>query len=168
MITLTVIKTVSFLSIGALLVQAAYTDIKHRRISNKLCLGVCFLFAVLAFIQGVTGISWQVAFLWPVISGLVILSICSGLFALNMMGGGDVKLIAAMALVAGPLMSLSFVLYVALLGGVVALCTLAYAKLWAKPEVGANTHQPPKVPYGVAISACGLWVCAQRFSEITV
>ncbi|MFC3052505.1 A24 family peptidase [Kordiimonas pumila] len=161
MLTLDVIKTGTFLLIASLLVIAAYTDIKERRISNRLSIGICLAFGMLSSLQIQAGISLMEAFIYPVAAGFVVSLVCTGLFALGLMGGGDVKLLASMALVAGPFMSLSFILYTALFGGVVALVTLVHARISGSPDTA-------KVPYGVAISAAGLWVCLERFSDITV
>jgi len=64
-------------------------------------------------------------------------------------------------LFAGPALSLSFILYVTLAGGLVALATLLHAR--------ARDLKPSKakVPYGVAITLGGLWVCFQRFSTLS-
>lgn len=72
------------------------------------------------------------------------------LFRLGWMGGGDVKLVGAVALWAGPTGIVQFLLLTSLVGGVVSLCCLAWAGLgrWR----GVPASGPIQVPYGVAIA----------------
>ncbi len=143
---------------AAVLIWAAITDIRSRRIPNPLSLTIMVLFGLFAVLQLFSGTDWQTALLWPLVSALLVFAVGIALFAASLMGGGDVKLMSAVALFAGPDFSLSFILYVTLAGGLVALMTLLHAKLKdADPKAA-------KVPYGVAITIGGLWVCFQRFS----
>jgi len=150
-----------FAALAAALVWAATTDLKHRIISNKLSLIIVGLFGVFAVSQLVAGADWKATLAWPVLAAAIIFAIGAGLFAMRLMGGGDVKLMAAIALFAGPDLSLSFIIYVTIAGGFVALATLLNARVRrADPKTA-------KVPYGVAISLGGLWVCFQRISAFS-
>lgn len=153
----------SLLAVSLLLLWAAITDVRHRRISNKVVLSILGLFGLWVAVQLSKEASLYGAIVSPLIAAGVVFAVGAGLFAMRLMGGGDVKLLAVMALFAGPALSVPFVLYVVVAGGIVALGTLLHAKI---------THQeddtPPKVPYGVAIMAGGLWVCFQRFSSLSV
>ena len=85
-----------------------------------------------------------------------------GLFALNFLGGGDVKLMAAASLWLGLSGSGVFVLATAVIGGVFSLALLV-SRAWLQPWVGAGPGwlvqlMEPKghIPYGVAIAAGAL------------
>ncbi|MCK0068196.1 A24 family peptidase [Kordiimonas laminariae] len=146
---------------SGLLIAAAVSDLQSRRIPNALSVAICGLFSVFAFAEVISGAAFLGAIVWPLLSAFVVFLIGAGLFALRLMGGGDVKLMAATALFAGPALSLHFVLYVTLLGGFVATGTLVHAQLSKE-----TTLDQAKVPYGVAIAAGGLWVCFQCFSSL--
>jgi prepilin peptidase CpaA len=152
------IETGIYIALGFTLLWAAGSDLKYRRISNSLTLLVLVLFALSAFTRLASGYDWSTAVLWPIVSASIIFAIGLGLFAARLMGGGDVKIMSATALFAGPALSLPFVLYVTLAGGVVALATMAHARI---KNMDVRTA---KVPYGVAITFGGLWVCFQRFT----
>ena len=78
-------------------------------------------------------------------------------FAIGAMGGGDVKLIAALGLwfPLGHMMNLLLVM--SILGGVLTLAMLVHHKFTKKPG-------RPEIPYGIAISAAGLCVIFQTIS----
>ncbi|HYC74611.1 A24 family peptidase [Brevundimonas sp.] len=85
-----------------------------------------------------------------------------GLFALNFLGGGDVKLMAAACLWLGLSGSGVFVLATAVIGGLFSLALLV-SRAWLQPYVGAGPGwfvqlMEPKghIPYGVAIAAGAL------------
>lgn len=149
------------IAFSGLLIAAAVSDLQSRRIPNILSIAICGLYGLFALAEVISGAAFMGTVVWPLLSAFVVFLICTGLFALRLMGGGDVKLIAATALFAGPALSLHFVLYVTLLGGFVATGTLVHARL---SKVTALDQA--KVPYGVAIAAGGLWVCFQRFSSL--
>ena len=77
-------------------------------------------------------------------------------FFTGMMGGGDVKLAAALALWFSPQSTIKFLVLTSLAGGVLTLGILAWHK--AKRREGR-----PEIPYGVAIAFGGLAILAQRF-----
>lgn len=145
--------------VAATLLWSAATDIRERRIPNIQPLVILSLFGVLALWQLSTGKTYLAALIWPLVAAALVFGFCLVLFALKLMGGGDVKLMAAVALIAGPILSASFVMYVTIAGGIVALGTLVYT--YCQSTKNANTV---KVPYGVAIMAGGMWVCLQKAS----
>jgi len=130
--------------------MAAWTDLKTRTISNELNLAIALL--AIAF--------WWVAgeALWPDVAIRIgvsfgIFVLFAALFVLKMMGGGDVKMIAALALWL-PFKALLVMLTVmALAGGGITLFILI-SQRW-RPNADR-----PEVPYGVAIAIGGLWVIA--------
>ncbi len=94
------------------------------------------------------------------------------LFAIGKMGGGDIKLIASLACWMGPVSIFNFVVLVSLIGGLLAVTYLCAGRiLQLKP---ALTHfwiglQDWKfsfqngIPYGVAISAAGIYFIYNQY-----
>ena len=139
--------------LAQLLVIAAVIDIRTFTISNRLTLAVA-LPAPLFW--------WSVGLpLWPDVAIQVGLAAAVfGLFAMafyaGMMGGGDVKLAAALALWFSPATTLKFLVIMSLAGGVLTLAYLLFHRL--KRRQGR-----PEIPYGVAIAIGGIAILAQRF-----
>ena len=77
-------------------------------------------------------------------------------FYAGMMGGGDVKLAAALALWFSPASTIKFLVLMSLAGGVLTLLVVAWHRL--KKREGR-----PEIPYGVAIAFGGLAILTQRF-----
>ena len=81
-------------------------------------------------------------------------------FAARILGGGDVKLLAAIGLFAGPAGTLDLLLVTALTGGVLGIAVLAGAPIGPASNPGeATLHR--KLPYGPAIAVGGLWVATR-------
>lgn len=139
--------------LGIILVIAAVIDVRTFTISNRLNLCVALL-APLYW--------WSVSLpLWPdaavqLAAGAIVFLILAGAFYLGMMGGGDVKLAAALALWFSPQEILKFLVVMSIAGGVLTLVILIAHRLRSK--VGR-----PKIPYGVAIACGGLVILTQRF-----
>jgi prepilin peptidase CpaA len=72
------------------------------------------------------------------------------------MGGGDVKLIGAIALWLPWQAVVMLLVLMSLAGGVLTLAMVARHKL-------ARADGKLEIPYGVAIAAGGLWLIGQRF-----
>jgi Flp pilus assembly protein, protease CpaA len=94
--------------------------------------------------------------------GLAALLVGMGLFALNLLGGGDVKLMAAACLWLGLSVSGLFILATAVIGGLFSLALLM-GRAWLQPWAGAGPGwfaqlMEPKghIPYGVAIAGGAL------------
>jgi prepilin peptidase CpaA len=95
------------------------------------------------------------------------------LFSLRICGGGDVKLLAAVSLWAGPMLFLPMLVYTSLCGGVMALV------LWVNHRMrrssvpgnlnytaGSTDFSKQPMPYAVAIAAGGLFVALQLLMGI--
>jgi prepilin peptidase CpaA len=139
--------------LALLLVVAAVIDVRTFTISNRLNLGVALM----------APLYWWSAHLplWPDIG--IQVAIAAGVFALlavafyaGMMGGGDVKLAAALALWFSPQSTLRFLVFMSIAGGVLTLVVVGLHRLKKKPG-------KPEVPYGVAIAVGGLLILIQRF-----
>lgn len=90
-------------------------------------------------------------------AGLLVFSVCFALFALNVMGGGDAKLLTASAVWFGMTFSLvEFLLYVSFFGGILTLMILSlrsHSNTILASGVSLPSHllQAKKIPYGIAI-----------------
>lgn len=129
------------------LLVAAVTDLRSRRIGNWLT-GAIALAAPLFWVA--SGLD-----LWPDIAmqlgvALATFAVLAALFAIRAMGGGDVKLLTALALWIEPSLFLSFLFVMALLGGVVTI-------LFGAWHVARRRRERLAVPYGVAIALAGQW-----------
>ena len=83
------------IALAIALLYAAFTDIRSRTIANSLNLAIAALAPVFWWASGLS--------LWPDVViqlgiALAAFAVFAGLFALGMMGGGDVKLLTALAL----------------------------------------------------------------------
>lgn len=126
-----------------LVTAAAVTDVRSFRIPD----GVPLALAVtLLALHAVTG-DWS-ALPDAVAAGSLALAVGWGLQALGVWGGGDAKLVAAIALWTGMAQMPRFLLATALAGGVLALWVLARGRL------GIGTDRKD-LPYGLAIAVGG-------------
>jgi len=135
--------------LATLLCVAAWTDIRSRIISNHLNAAVALLAVPWWFALGLGGydILFQIALAAAV---LVLFAIC---FALGMMGGGDVKLLAALGLWLPLTKMLMMLEIMALGGGLLTIGMVVAHKLRKAPG-------KPEIPYGVAIVAAALLIVA--------
>lgn len=101
---------------------------------------------------------------------LAVFLVGAALFARGWLGGGDVKLLAAATLWAGPAGTPSLLVMTGVLGGVMALFLLmpfgaqlaAAARLiLGQVPLGHETGSGPPVPYGIAIAGAALIVTLQ-------
>jgi len=139
--------------LALLLVIAAVIDVRTFTISNRLNLTVALLAPLYWWSVGLP--------LWPGVAiQLAVAAAVFGLFAiaffLGMMGGGDVKLAAALSLWFSTLTTLRFLVFMSIAGGVLTLVVLARHRMLKKTE-------RPEVPYGVAIAIGALAILTQRF-----
>lgn len=136
---------------------AAATDLLTMTIPNRLSIGLCAAFFVLAPIAGLD---------WPDVlshmaAGSAMLLVGIMLFSLHLIGGGDAKLLAVASLWFGFDHLVLFLAYVAAFGGVLAVAILAYRSTPAGalplPGWAARLHAKGEgMPYGVAIAAGAL------------
>ena len=129
------------------LLVAAFTDLRSRHIGNWLT-GAIALGAPLFW--WATGLA-----LWPDVAlqvGVAALTfaVLAALFAIRAMGGGDVKLLTALALWIEPMQFVRLILAMALLGGVLTI-------VFGTWHVMRRQREKLAIPYGVAISLAGLW-----------
>ncbi|MET0180726.1 MAG: prepilin peptidase [Novosphingobium sp.] len=135
------------------LLTAAWTDIRSRRIDNRLTLAVAL--AAPLFWWATDLPLWPEAMFRVGFAGLMFL-LLAALFAMRVMGGGDVKLLTALALWLPWLSFLKLVVTMALLGGLLTVVLIAV-------RLGRRGTRDAAIPYGVAIAGGGLWVLATTY-----
>jgi prepilin peptidase CpaA len=135
------------------LVVAAATDWRRRQIDNWLNAGIVVGAPFFWFASGLT--------LWPGVAiqlgvGLAAFAVFATFFALKWMGGGDVKLLTALALWIEPEWFLKLLVMMALVGGVLTIALGAW-------HVMRRQSDKLAIPYGVAIAIAGLWVLGTHY-----
>lgn len=147
--------------LAILLIVAAVIDVRTFTISNGLNATVALLAPLYWWSIGLP--------LWPdaaiqVAVAAAVFAVLAATFYIGMMGGGDVKLAAALALWFQPFTTLKILVIMSLAGGVLTLIVLLLHKKRGKPPIdGDEPAAKPEVPYGVAIAIGALWILAQRF-----
>lgn len=139
-------RPLSALALGAYaapLVLAAVSDFRTFRIPNAVVGALALLYPLAALALGRAADMPQ-----HLLVGAAVLSIGAPLFALRVMGGGDVKLMSAAALWVGTAGIVDFIFMTALLGGVFAFAVLV--------SRGLGKSAARRIPYGIPIAAAGL------------
>ncbi|MES2492736.1 MAG: prepilin peptidase [Pseudomonadota bacterium] len=138
------------LAIGLLI--AAFTDLRRRQIDNSLNAAIALVAPAFWWASGLS--------LWPGVGlqiGVAVgaFAVLALLFAMRMMGGGDVKLLTVLALWIRPDHFLWLIVAMSLIGGVL---TVAFGA-W---HVMRRREGRIAIPYGVAICAAGLLTMASK------
>ncbi|MEM9084471.1 MAG: prepilin peptidase [Pseudomonadota bacterium] len=136
------------IALAIALIVAAISDIRERKIANWLNIAIAAGAPVFWFASGMA--------FWPDMAiqlglAFVVFWAFAGLFALGWLGGGDVKLLGALALWLTPMSFLNLLLVMAFVGGGIAVAFVIRRIIW-KPKTQGT------LPYGVAITAGALWV----------
>lgn len=140
----------------SLLFALAVTDVRSRRLPTGQVLAIGALFFVDALVRRMPAGDVMI----HIAIALAVFAICAVLFALNMLGGGDAKLAAAIFLWAGSALSLPAFILISIAGMFVSLLSFATRYLRPRPEARlvrglAMFSSVRGVPYGVALAAGG-------------
>jgi len=148
-----VLSWILLAALAGLLLVACWCDLKSRTIPNWLNLVIALLAIPFWWSIGLA--------LWPDVAlqtavAVIVFFLFAAAFAIGAMGGGDVKLVAAIALWLPwqAVIALLFIMSVA--GGVLTLAMLIRHRL-------AKRGGQLEIPYGVAIAFGGLWLISERF-----
>lgn len=153
------------ISLAALMGSVIYYDARYYIIPN----GINFLILALyiPFFLLMPPEPW-----WHGLAAcMAMLCLGMGMFALGLMGGGDVKLLTALMLWTGfGKTSLLFMLYFSLAGGALALLLLVLRRLIflcikrgaISPECPRIFQKNQPIPYGIAIAAAFLYMLATQ------
>jgi len=160
-----VMETIAVISIGlsitaaiTALILAAISDIKRYIIPNWIVVAI-----LLSYI--ISAIFMPIGYIFSgFIVGIVVFSVGSVLFSLGLMGGGDVKLLAAVSLWAGVAHVVAFMLVTSLCGAALGVIMLSpLRRLMPPPSEGAlrltGANRTP-MPFGAAIAFGGVFVLA--------
>lgn len=144
------------IALAIALLYAAITDIRSRLIANWLNIAIAAGAPIFWWASGMS--------LWPDVAiqlGIAVAAFCvfAGMFAIGLMGGGDVKLLTALALWIEPSGFITLLLIMALAGGALTIAMGAYHFLRREKEKLA-------IPYGVAIAFGALWVLFPKLIEV--
>lgn len=143
-----------------LALASAVSDVKSLIIPNHYCIGIALLFPAYG-LSSPQAVDWLGSLL---VAG-VLLAIGYFLFCKKVTGGGDVKMITAVSLWAGPELVLPFLLYTAAAGGAMAtfmwlrhrLSSAGTPLLFFVTPVGSDFYKQ-SMPYGVAIAIGAIYV----------
>ena len=141
--------------LAALLVIAVWGDLTRFTIPNWLNAAIALLAPAYWYGAqfGLAEIGIQFAL------AAVVFLVFAGVFALGVMGGGDVKMLGALALWLRPDQLVMMFVVMSLAGGVLTVALLARHKLLRR-------EGQPEIPYGVAISiAACLLFCEPIFNQ---
>jgi prepilin peptidase CpaA len=139
------------------LLVAGFTDLRSREIGNWLNGAIALGAPLFWWASGLP--------LWPGVAMQVgvataVFAVLAGLFALGAMGGGDVKLLTALALWIEPTWFLRLLVIMSLIGGILTLVFAAW-------HVSRRRKDRIAIPYGLAIASAGLWVLSAHYWPVT-
>jgi prepilin peptidase CpaA len=139
--------------LAALLITAAAVDIKKREIPQWIVIAVALLAIPFWYASGLS--VWPDAALQVGVAFLVFAAFAI-LFVFGWIGGGDVKLLGALALWL-PWQAVVMMLVIMSFAGLAVTLTTV---IWSRVRRPGAT---PEIPYGVAIAFAGLWLISERF-----
>jgi prepilin peptidase CpaA len=150
--------TVAVAAFPVVVALAASYDLLTMTIPNSLSAALIVSFALLTalLMPGWMVVGWHVGV------GLATLVVTFVLFAFRVLGGGDAKLAAAIALWIGPAAMPEFLVYAAFAGGALSIAILIFRSrplpLFAlRHDWITRLHKPKgEIPYGLALAAGAL------------
>jgi len=140
-------------ALAALLVAAALCDLKRREIPHWSVIAIALLAIPFWWATGLA--------IWPDMAvrigvALIVFASFALMFKMGWMGGGDVKLLGALALWLPWQAIILLLIIMSIAGAVLTLSMVA----WSRVRRASAT---PEIPYGVAIAFAGLWLISERF-----
>ena len=139
--------------VALLLFVAAWIDGRTRIIPNWLNAAIALLALPYWHVNGLTlwpGVAIQIAI------AVVVFAIFFGIWSLGQMGGGDVKLLVALALFLSPVDFVRTLFVMGLAGGVLTLVMVVRHRM-------RHDGAPFENPYGIAIAAGALYAMSERY-----
>lgn len=148
-----VIEIAAAAIVACLLVWASVVDWRRREIPDEVSIAIAALSLPVWYATGVS--------LWPGTAihlgiAAVAFAVFFGVFVLGQMGGGDVKLITALALFLTPFDFVRMLIVMALAGAVLTIAMVVRHRL-------RNADGAVENPYGIAIAFAALAVMSVRY-----
>ena len=140
------------------LAAAAIEDLLRLRISNLTVLAVLLEGLAAIYLDGFSFGFWQNA-----VAMVCVLAVGTVAFSAGLFGGGDVKLLAALALWVNLKGLVWLLATIFLAGGIVALVYI-FGRL-VRSATGGQTSKDRRIPYGIAICVGALALFAMQRSE---
>lgn len=144
------------LFVGGVII-AAFCDVRSMLIPNWISIAYLVVFPLAAW---AAGLGWR-EFGLHYLAGLIGLFVCFALFALNIFGGGDAKLLPAVLVWIGPAAWLEYVYGIALVGGLLAGLILISRRFVPQTAIPGFLHRSvvvgPGIPYAIAIGIGAIW-----------
>ncbi len=137
----------------AALLYATWTDIRARIIPNPLNAGIALAAPLWWWACGIA--PWPGMAIQFAVAGVALL-IFVGAFAIGAMGGGDVKLLAALGLWLVPLDFMRMIVWMSIGGGLLTIAMMTWHRL-------RKIETQLEIPYGVAIAVATIPVLAERY-----
>ena len=157
--------TASHLAVACLiglLCWAAFSDFLKFVIPNQVCVAIAALYPL--YVLAMPDVDWA----GGIACGVIVFALGFVFFALRLTGGGDVKMLSAVSIWAGPPLILPFLIVTAFAGGVLSLAALIRllpGRLRPAGRAGFSMRETPvmreRVPYGVAIAVGGIYIAVQ-------
>ena len=138
--------------LAAMLIVAMLGDLRQRIIPNRLNAAIALLALPYWWLSGLslTDVAVQIG----IAAGVFALFALA--FRLGMMGGGDVKLVTALALWLPYAALVKLLVVMSVAGGILTIAMIVRHRL-------QKAEDKPEVPYGVAITMGGFWLIGERF-----
>src|SRR5262245_257756 len=167
MSVLALLQTGCLAAFAILLIGAGWQDLRTLRIANRVSLATVAAFSLWAAAGVALGRMSAATVAISIACSLVVFVVVASGFAAGVVGGGDVKLLAAASLFAGPAHLFDFLIVTALVGGVLGLALVAGLPIGPAVPAGDGTARARRssLPYGPAIAAGGLWVAAALYAS---
>jgi len=162
MVQLQVVLLITFVGlVGA----GAVTDVRNRRIPNQISLAVALVWVMYALTNN-TG--W----LGGLIAAAIVLAVGIVVYAFDLVGGGDIKLLTTVSLWAGTELALPMIAIVAIAGALVSVSVWIHARgisffsfQLLEPKADIRTEQL-YTPYAVAILPGAVFIAGVKMASL--
>lgn len=151
---------------AGLLALAAWRDAETYRIPNWICLSILVLFPVYV-LTAARPVPW----VEHLALAALVLAAGFAMFAKNIAGAGDIKLLTVTSLWAGPQLIALFLFITAVTGGLLGLAVAAIT--WRRNRLAGTTAMDvplakKPIPYGVAIAIGGFCLLLSIYNQLQI
>ena len=162
MVQLQIVFLIAFVGlVGA----GAVADVRSRRIPNQISLAVALVWVMYALTDN-TG--WQ----GGLIAAVIVLAVGIVVYAFDLVGGGDIKLLTAVSLWAGTELALPMIATIAIAGAIISVSVWIHARgisffsfQLLQPKADTHTEQL-YTPYAVAILPGAIFIAGFKMVNL--